>query len=220
MSFKLFSLLFLSVIFSSCAVFEHRDFYDEMVFSEFEEPLIIPGDDFEVVAGDSGRSYRSNAEIYKRTPATLGEKSSETYERSIAYELNSLENRLEDAQYHSYLRFRDEFSSDSERIYYLRLSPNEQQQYLEARGMVKSKNKDLGNSRSIAGNYSGKFLTQSSAISLGMDQNSVLGLWGRPVRRDISGNPNDKNERWAYQVGDKVKYIYFESGRVEGWSEQ
>lgn len=217
---KLATILLISITFASCAMFEHRDFYDEMVFADLEAPFIVPGDDFEVVAGDSGRSYRSQSEVMRRTPATARDKDQFNYSSSLQQELYNLENMVSDAEYHLYSKYRDELNTTSEKIYFLRLPPAQKKQYLVSRGIISSANKQESTARSIAGFYSRPFQEANSSISLGMDQESVLGVWGKPIRKDIAGDPEDKNERWAYRIGEKTKYVYFEQGKVEGWSEQ
>jgi hypothetical protein len=44
-----------------------------------------------------------------------------------------------------------------------------------------------------------------------------MNTFGRPTRVEVAGNPSYENERWLYSVNGATKYIYFESGRVEGW---
>ena len=40
---------------------------------------------------------------------------------------------------------------------------------------------------------------------------------GKPMRVEIAGNPRYENERWLYRMNGASKYIYFESGQVQGW---
>jgi hypothetical protein len=227
---KVLILLLIAVTGSSCAMFEHRDYYNEMELTAFEEPFFMPGRDFQAVPGDNGRAYRSESDIRRRTPATAKEKEYQGHVRSMKYELYSLENRVSDAEYHDYLKVRDEFNSDSERIYYLRLNGMRQKRdYLQARGIeVEGASwSDTPSYRNYSNNSNSNFYDRGrrpgnyqKAISVGMNQEKVLNSWGQPLRRDVSGNPAHGNERWTYQMGDRVKYIYFESGRVEGWTEQ
>lgn len=222
MMHNLLKILLLSGLMSSCGLLGHRDFYDEMEFSAFEEPMFMPGREFDVVSGDDGRAFRSQEEIYNRTPATQKDKELYSYQNSIKYELYALENRQSDADYHDYLKVRDEFSSDSERIYFLRLSSaRERQQYLRAKGINLadanwSQIPLVASTRSPMANIA----ATHRAVELGMRPDDVKSAWGRPMRRDIAGQDEQGNERWTYQMGNRVKYIYFEGGRVQGWSEQ
>lgn len=243
----LFTILACAIL-SSCSLLDRRDFEDEMEFTAFEEPLIIPGREFEVVPGDNGRAYRSEDDIYRRTPATERDRALYSHHSSIKYELYSLENRQSDSDYNDYLKVQDTFTTDSERIYFLRLNSKDRKEYLEARrisldgtswSLEKSqfsasksrlpsrqsyrnqtyRNQTFGNWRRPAVNN--RHMRQSAkALQLGMPVDEVKSAWGRPMRRDIAGPDGAGNERWTYQMGDQVKYIYFEGGRVEGWTEQ
>jgi hypothetical protein len=52
-----------------------------------------------------------------------------------------------------------------------------------------------------------------------MSKDDVSSSWGKPMRRDVAGNPSQGNERWSYYRNGVLKYIYFAGGKVEGWSE-
>lgn len=242
---KILLILCYSALTSSCGLLGHRDFYDEMEFSAFEEPMFMPGREFDVVSGDDGRAYRSQEDIYRRTPATAKDRELYSYHNSIRYELYALENRLNDAEYQDYVRIREDLATDSERIYFLRLTDSKQrQQYLQAKGIainettwpkrsVKTEVVNTMGARpsnwrrpSFTGIGTGTGIgidelpSNSKAIELGMRPDDVTSAWGRPMRRDIDGVDEHGNERWTYQMGNRVKYIYFEGGRVQGWSEQ
>ena len=58
----------------------------------------------------------------------------------------------------------------------------------------------------------------SDDVTLGMRKDDVMRNWGRPDRMDVAGDPRLENERWAYRREGYTSYIYFESGRVEGWN--
>ena len=53
---------------------------------------------------------------------------------------------------------------------------------------------------------------------LNMTKEDVISSWGRPDRVDIAGKPSYENERWVYRRDGAVKYIYFEAGKVGGWT--
>lgn len=222
MSFKFLILLVFCSIFTSCASFlDRRDFEDEMVFSESNEPFFRPSEDFEVVPGDSGRAFRSMSEVSRRTPMTANERLDHEHDRSVRSELIRLENRLSEQDYSSYLKVRDSFNNDSERIYFLGLRRNaDRLSYLRSRGIVANTSVDRGiASYSNTGNYSG-YGNQRGVITVGMRKSEVTSLWGRPMRIDIAGSSAYENERWAYRRNGVVKYIFFSAGQVEGWAEQ
>ncbi len=50
-----------------------------------------------------------------------------------------------------------------------------------------------------------------------MSKNDIVASLGKPARVEIAGNPSYENERWVYQFNGSSKYIYFESGVVQGW---
>lgn len=54
-------------------------------------------------------------------------------------------------------------------------------------------------------------------ISLGMGQKHVAELWGEPNQIRYAGNSSAGNEKWLYYRAGKVRKVYFEQGRVDGW---
>ena len=247
---NLLKILLLSSLMSSFGMLCHRDYYDEMELSDFQGPIFMPGREFDVVSGDDGRAYRDQEDIYLRTPATEKDREHYSYQNSIKYELYALENRQSDNDYNDYMKVTNELNSDSERIYFLRLTTaKERQQYLQAKGITVEgaswsqtpfyNTPEQALSRNDSSNESSNWRRPSfdtsdtsdtsvtkkinlpkKAIELGMQTSDVTNAWGRPLKRDIAGMEGQGNERWTYQMGNRVKYIYFERGRVEGWSEQ
>lgn len=57
----------------------------------------------------------------------------------------------------------------------------------------------------------------AATVGMGMSKNEVLDQLGRPSKVEVAGNPANENERWGYLANGAMKYIYFESGYVEGW---
>lgn len=205
-------ILLISLIVSSCAMMEHRDFEGQMdPYRADNDPLFIPNRDFAVVPGDTGRFYRSNQEINERTPATARMKEQDLYKSSIKRELRGLENQISDAEYQYYLRIRNSLGSDSEKIYYLRLSQAEKKEYLALRRIEVPRYYSVRES---------KIASFQKEIVMGMGKSDVLRSWGQPDKKDYSGDPRYQNERWAYSRNGTVKYIYFEGGHVGGWTEQ
>lgn len=225
MNISKYLILFSFVFLTSCAMFEHRDYSDQMdEFVMSDEPMFRPNSDFMVISGDSGRDYRNSSEIKRRTPASYSDRLDDIHARSLNRELRSYEARLTEDEYYEFDKIRHKIGSTSEQIYYLRLTEKERHEYLVMRKIIDSPKR---NSRGHYGSgpkrvafYEIPPVKIKDDITLGMDMNQVIGNWGTPAKRDIAGNPTNQNERWAYRRQGKVKYIYFESGRVQGWSEQ
>jgi hypothetical protein len=115
--------------------------------------------------------------------------------------------------YQNYLKHRDYFSNDSERIYYLNLQTfEERENFLRSKGFRSDRQQFTRKERRMA--------SFSNEVIYGMNKNAVLSIMGKPVRIDIAGHPSLENERWAYEVrGGVTKFIYCERGQVEGWTE-
>lgn len=211
-NFSNIMILLGSLLATSCAMMEHRDFENQMnPYRMDDDPLFMPNKDFTVVPGDTGRFYRNSKEISNRTPATARMKEKDLYNNSIKRELVGLENQMNDAQYQEYIRIRNSLGSDSEKIYYLRLPAKDKREYLALRRIEVPQYYTVRESR---------MATYNSEVIMGMGKKDVLRSWGQPDKKDVSGDPRYQNERWAYSRHGKVKYIYFEGGQVGGWTEQ
>lgn len=188
--------------------------------------LWIPGQDFEVSAGDAGEIYRDRSEIMKRTPSTAYEAKQMREEVALRSELARHENRLSERQYKQYLQDRDYLDTVTEKIYYLRLPASERSGYMDTkRNSLAPSSKGLSYAgrrpASIPSNYDSynpvNIWNIDKEIHQGMSKQEVRSLMGGPDRVDIAGNPSYENERWIYRTGGKVNYVYFESGQVSGW---
>jgi hypothetical protein len=210
-SMLLILLLTLSAFTSSCAFMDRRDYQDEMSEFRTDDPMFIAGRDFQISAGDSGSYHRRDSEISSRTPASFKSAEKRKHYNSIKRELSKLENNLNEAQFSEYKKYRSNLGSDSEKIYYLRLSASERREYLQVRNIEIPRFYTVQESRMAA---------FSNDIILGMRKNDVIKSWGNPERKDFSGDPRYENERWAYSRNGSVKYVYFSGGSVEGWTEQ
>jgi hypothetical protein len=211
---KLHVMLILVFTMSSCAMLEYRDFEDEMSEYRDDDLSFIPNQDFEVVAGDTGDMGGGLDVILRRTPASGNEKKLSDHESSIRQELYALEGQLQEDELRQYIDNKDKIGSDSQKIYFLSLDQMEKYDYLKARGMAQKDDNSYysSNERAIA--------SVTNDVVLGMGKSEVARIWGQPARVDYSGARTLENERWAYRRNDKVKFIYFDSGVVEGWSEE
>lgn len=217
-------ILFTLFGFMSCSLMERRDFSDQMDY-DLDEPMFRANQDFMVVPGDSGRGHRSMAEIQRRTPATQKNRADLTYRASLKGELINLENQLSDREYFQYSQYASKIGTVSERIYFLKLTPWDREEYLQLRRL---KDTSYSNSRpnrnyqsSPQRQIAGHFVDSSAGkdVRLGMGMSDVAANWGEPLRRDVAGQSEHQNERWTYRRNGQVKYIYFGGGKVEGWGD-
>jgi len=230
-SLSAFLILSAMLNLTSCAnMFASRTFIDEMEHDS--DNYWVPGQDFALTAGDSGRAYRTRQEISQRTPASDYQKQSYQESESIRRELMRRENALSEREFASYREAQSNFTTDSERIYYLNLSPYEREIYLRTKNGDASSAYDSGRAPASLGgvNYPKSHqmdtldLIQPSVpeygpeINMGMAKDQVLEMWGRPMRIDVAGDPRHENERWSFQQNGQVKTVYFENGQVQGWS--
>ncbi len=215
MSFKFALTLSMLCLLSGCAEFmQNRSFIDEM--DEQSDDLFVANKDFDTVAGDSGNAYRSRDEIMGRTPASASEMADRAEQRSILTELRDKESTLTPYQQNLYRVAGQYMQTPSEKIYFLNLSDAEKVDYLDSRSFNSYNTNRAKDGRGLASLQP----VYSSTLSLGMSKDDVVQSWGRPARIDIAGNPVNENERWAFYGNGGVRYIYFESGRVEGWNVQ
>ncbi|MCK5072216.1 MAG: hypothetical protein KAQ98_02235 [Bacteriovoracaceae bacterium] len=213
------ALIVVFFLFNGCA-FVNRTFVDEMEMDT--DGIWVASRDFPIVAGDSGKTYRSDDDILERTPASLRESDSRRHRVSIVRELARKEEKLKGREHRTYQTYRDYFENDSERIYYLDLSPAERVSYIKANwpetpiGDISAINNDYGRSDGLK--YLSKGGYGNKDIYLGMRKDDVVGSWGRPARVDVAGNPKYQNERWSFHRDGRVRYVYFEKGVVQGWA--
>lgn len=198
-----YSLFLLSTV--SCSQFlSQRSYLAEM--ENNGSSFFNPQDDFPVVGGDTGRVGETAQERKRRTP--LSENSQDR--RFLKQELKRLEAKESDDELAFYEGQKRLLSTTSEKIYYLKLSPSERREYLASRGFISPE-------RALASKHGERSGSGQSDISSGMSKTDVVNSWGEPVRVEVAGNPSFENERWLYKLHGASKYIYFESGRVEGW---
>ncbi len=205
---KISLLLVLLTMVASCALTPQRSFLTEMEHDD--SSLFEAGRDFPVVPGDTGRAWRGKKEWKKRIPASHTAQLREREKRSLEDDLKRLESKQSDGELAQYKKFRTQLGSTSERIYFLQIKgKKERDDYLASRGLIESEELMPGERF---------WATQSQEILVGMSKNDVEASWGRPERVDVAGNPHNENERWLYRRDGAGKYIYFEGGRVGGWS--
>lgn len=213
MSTKCNLLFLLLIIFlTSCSMFDYRE--HEMVMDDrFDQEMWIPEKDFPVIPGDSGRSYRDRDELMSRVPATARDQKEIKYYNSLRQEIVSLENRLSEREYEDYQKIKPQLGGLSEQIYFLRLSYREKIDY------INSKKINMKPTYTVRGFNNYQF-NQTQPVGIGMSKTEVLERWGSPAQRQYAGSPNEQNEKWSYMVNGRRKEIFFEQGRVEGWTEQ
>ncbi len=202
-----------------CAgLLDGRSFLSEMEGQN--DRFFAPGQDFRLVSGDSGQTIRTPQEIVYRTPASGKTELQLRREESLKEELAQKEKRLSLRERERYFKVKDQLGSDSERIYYLDLYPQERTQYLQAkRPMISNRRGKSRYKRSTGRGLASlrPYHQRKGELFLGMSKNEVHRTWGRPGRIDIAGNPEYQNERWAFFVSGSVHYVFFEGGAVQGW---
>ncbi len=193
---------------------QHRSFVDEM--DRESDGFFVADEDFPIIPGDQGSAYRSKEEIAKRTPASIEQKKKKLQLGSLKMELAVKERELRESSqegYKVYTSYESNFSSDSQKLYYLSLNPVEKRNFLyslDKQGLAKdSGTGELG--RSPAGGVS------SHILNVGMSKRDVVRKWGKPLNVAIAGNVEFQNERWSYVNEGKASSIYFERGVVQGW---
>lgn len=195
---------------SSCSYFPTgRSYLSEMEHDD--SSFYSPEEDFPIVAGDNGEFGLSEKERRSRTPASEYDVGQSKDQMALRQELKNLENSQGEYAQENYQKYKANFTSTSEKIYYLRLPHNERNDYLESRGFLESPRDN------VITKQEKMMAARSARITLGMSKSDVIGSFGKPLRVDVAGNPSYENERWAYSVYGGTKYIYFESGEVHGW---
>lgn len=224
MNSKLLILSFLFLI-SACAEFTSpRSFVDEM--DRESDGFWVAGRDFQVVPGDNGSAYRSREEVRQRTPMNEKQKDRYMNREVVRRQLQEMEDNLSESERAQYLNDSQYLSNVSEKIYYLSLPSRDRSDYLLTKQPVISRNQgggldgytDSNFVRSSSAFRSPASFSSSSDVSIGMNKDEVKKAWGKPIRVDIAGDPRNQNERWVFYEGGRMKQLYFESGRVEGWS--
>lgn len=222
MNSKLLIFSFL-LLMSACAEFTSpRSFVDEM--DRESDGFWVAGRDFPTVTGDSGTAYRSREEVRQRTP--MNEKQKERYQSRevVKRQLQDMEDNLSESERVRYNNDSQYLANTSEKIYYLNLSPRDRSEYLMTKqpGMMRSQDssQDLYTDSSSLKSAASFRAPASVAgdVALGMSKEEVKKIWGKPIRVDIAGDPRNQNERWVFYEAGRMKQLYFESGKVEGWS--
>jgi hypothetical protein len=198
-------ILFFSLM-TSCAFVPERSYLAEMEHDD--STFFEPRKDFSVIPGDEGISWRTDEVWRARTPADESQLKSEREQRVLDNHLRKLESAQSEGALKHYEQIKPHLATTSERIYFLGLRGRvEREEYLSARGISSNAVPLVSHSVASQGN-----------LNLGMTKNDVQANWGEPLRVDIAGNPQLENERWVYHSNGAAKYVYFELGRVGGWT--
>jgi hypothetical protein len=180
-----------------CAdLFVERTFTREM--DNDPDGLWVADQDFPVVPGDTGKAYRNRRDVLSRTPATL------------EAELDQKLQKLTEQEYAEFMNNTRYMETTSEKIYYLDLPSVRRSEYISDKKESSAAQRlgilEIRDSR-----------RENQDISVGMNKQEVVELWGRPSKIDIAGNPRLQNERWTFMGNGAARYVYFESGSVQGW---
>ena len=209
MSRALFLTLLLSA--TGCTQFHTgRSFLSAM--ENDDSRFFHPSDDFPVVAGDSGRFWNTDDEQKRRTPASEQDLVQSRSQRLLSQELRDLEQSESEEGQNFYENHRHQLQTTSEKIYFLKLPHHERRDYLMSRGFIKEQA-----STQVLAQPERMFGLRKQEIQIGMTKTDVAASWGKPVKVEFAGNPQNENERWLYKMNGAPKYIYFEAGQVQGW---
>ncbi len=210
MSHRLIILSFLLILPMSCTQFQTgRTYLTEMEHDDSR--FFNPSEDFPIMAGDSGRTWNTEEEQRARTPASKEEYSQDRIARLLRQELRELEGIQSERSLKFYDEHKHQLRTVSEKIYFLKLPPYERRDYLIGRGFIAEPKGQLATANERM------FAIEKQDIMMGMTKDDVLGSWGKPLQVEVAGNPRNENERWLYRMNGASKYIYFESGEVQGW---
>lgn len=200
-------LLFLS----ACAEFPTgRTYLSEMEHDD--STFYRPDEDFPVVGGDAPVKGMSMDDYRKtRMPRSKEDESVDRETQVLRAELKALEGAQSEEEMEFYQQHKKKFANTSEKIYFLKLPRGERRGYLQERGFVESPR------RAPASVASSMFSGRRLEVGIGMTKNDVIASLGKPERVEFAGNPTNENERWTYQYNGASKFIYFESGTVQGW---
>jgi hypothetical protein len=204
---SLFTFIFLLMQVSCAQLYTGRSYLSEM--ENEDSSFYNPNEDFPIVAGDTGRDWMSEGERKRRTPASEDDLAEDRMKRALRSELSSLESMQAEEDQEFYETHKEKLGSMSQRIYFLKLLPNERQEYLSSRGITKSSRTQTAFEKMSS--------NRTNDVVLGMQKNDVLASLGKPLRVEVAGNPRNENERWLYKLNGASKFIYFESGEVLGW---
>ncbi len=197
------------LLFTACADLPGgRTYLSEM---EHEDATFYrPDEDFPVVGGDAEVTGMSMDEYRRnRLPRTEEEKSTDREGQILKAELRNLEESQGEEDREYYNKYKKKFATVSEKIYYLKLPRGERRSYLQERGFTEAARSPAALSQALT--------ARRSDVLMGMSKNDVVASLGKPARVEVAGNPSYENERWLYQFNGSAKYIYFESGLVQGW---
>ncbi len=169
-----------------------------------------PGNDFYLFAGDPKPKTLTLDDLKNRSGQVIPkERQRQVQKITLPEELLTLEENLTDQEFKHYEKHKNKLKGVSEKIYFLKLNGIRQRdQYLWEKGF-----------RNDFAQASPKELNAiyQREITLGMSKKAVRDSWGQPVKIEIAGNPRYENERWSFYEYGKLKYVFFENGRVEGW---
>ena len=208
---KIINLIVLLSIVSCAPISLNRSYVDEMQEHE-DQGIFVAGKTFETVPGDSGDQSYQRDEMLKRTPFKEEDSPEWSEKQKIEKELKYKVSRLGETQKIWFKRNQHLFENDSQRLYFLSLDGKEREEYLAS-----ITSKIVKTSRRSPASFLRYSPRGTRAVAVGMAKSEVSKIWGNPHRVDVAGDPNYENERWTFYEGRQKRYVYFESGRVEGW---
>jgi hypothetical protein len=202
-------ILILALVNVSCAMMNNRTYLSEMEYED-DGSYFTPKEDFPVVDGDTGKVFRSRRDIASRTPAQGSERWELEQRYQLKDELKDLKSELSEPARAHYDDVKDKLPTISEKIYFLRLQTKpERDEYIASKGYAPVYSSARDSILAI----------HQEDVLVGMSKDEVISSLGHPSNVEVAGNPRNENERWYFNRDGQRKFIFFEAGRVQGWTE-
>jgi len=213
-------LCLITLFISSCAgLMGDRSYVDQMDRQNDHE-MFKAGKDFDVVAGDSGRTRKSISNMRSRAPASEKEQEEQLLKLNTLNTINQMKKNLVGNDLEKYNNVKDVLPDNEAKIYYLNLSKRERIEYLKSLGIGVSFGNYYNSSLKRKSNFKARELFHLPSIHEGMQKSDVAGIWGEPNNVEIAGNPQNQNEKWSFYQNGNLNIVYFEGGIVQGWKLQ
>ncbi len=189
----------------SCALNSERSFQEIMVE---QEEYYVAGRDFRFMSGDTGKRHYTQEEIMERTPAAERLAPELREQIQLRREVTELEQVQPQIFVEQYDRYKEYFATESEKVYYLRLtSMEERERFLIDKG-IKRAPANVANNNSGSSNFSDRDSWEYKSKS------AVWNEFGAPQKVESS---SESEERWTYELpkGTGARSFYFSGEKVK-----
>jgi len=196
------TLIFVITFLCGCSLTSERSYQEIM---QEDSVVYSPGRDFILTLGDTGRNFETPLEVEARTPASSHVPSELRQQISLKREVEQLEQIQPQVLTEQYDRYKEYFSTESEKIYFLRLSSLEdRERFLVDKGIKRSMSPQIINKENAA-QYSWKYKSKSS-------------IWNQYGAPESVESAQEDEERWNYRIpsSNGTRTFYFTGDKVEG----